>query len=191
MKVTGHPHYCYKCHYAYTAKTRLEKCLKCKGTKVINWAGETWNQAEVQAGVTKSVCPASYIVNQSTVVSSTGVVTFWYATNRWTNTGLDLARKVHTRFYSFSGACSYFRDFANNFNRVFRSPIAYGGRSFSGCGTTHPMPATNTTSGFLTITGVLAAPEPTFGDYLITNEFFGSVTVSGILYTWSKGTGWP
>jgi len=134
----------------------------------INWLGETWN-LPVDSGVEKCVCPTTYMQQKA---STGGVVGNSHAIHEWIfNTVSYQTLNLH-RYFGGSPLNGW-----SNILRVVGGPNydweGQGGVVYSGLGL------------------IIGQPAPTYSDYLITGAFFSSHTISGITYTWAKGTDWP
>jgi hypothetical protein len=132
----------------------------------INWAGQVWTPAEVQAGATKTACPTLY-TKTTFAVSPSG----YGAVHRWAwSTGgapdLVIGRSVSVSSFGFLVQ-------RNNSARLFGFGSPYSINFYIDTGFGPPI--TGTSGGF-------SAPTPTF---TLPN-------VKGIaFYTWAKGLGWP
>ena len=163
----------------------------------INWAGQTWTQAEVQAGTQKTACPSFYGVTQvSYALSGCGgscTGTFRIAENAWTASYLVLKRRIQgfndLGTYNF---CNYGNYHAPGYwyNRLTAGTLN-SFKQWSKAVTIPCVPGTLQGGSYNLGDKIKSVASPTFIDYAITPAFFGSHTISGVLYTWSKGNGWP
>ena len=164
--------------------------LQVTGTSgTINWCGQTWN-LPADSGVWKEVCPSTYVKKQSTYNSFN--FDYWTALHSWRNQagGADLIMKRDYGILHSTGGGPYYG--AAGRNVIF---LRAGGDAdlyyFQGYYPTRPW-TPNTTSAVSTALGILTVGDrATFNDYTLTTKFTaGSHTVSGITYTWAKGTNW-
>ena len=134
----------------------------------INWVGETWNLPD-DSGLTKCVCPTTYIKQRS---PTGGAIGNSHATHEWV---------FYTAYYEILILHRYFGGSLNfgweNILRVKGGPNYDwedgSGVNYSGLGI------------------IIGGPAAAYSDYLITDAFFSSTTISGITYTWAKGNDWP
>jgi len=147
-------------------------------TEMISWCGETWNLPD-ENGMVKCVCPTSY------------------TQNKYTPTTLTVADQVAQNYWSFGTSLTMRRAYRKEsfYSAIRRSNIMQlndGGpridRRYDYSNVYGPQPPITVYSS---LNLILGAPLPTPSDYLITGDFFGSHTISGITYSWAKGNDWP
>lgn len=148
----------------------------------IDWLGKTWN-LPADSGLPQEVCPTQYYNEQWSGS------TYFQGGNGWNLTAsLGQAALRIKRVYGNFPSVVY------QLNQINVRDINNGGintydRNFFA---TYPGPVTThyTQNAFGLVNSVPPA-LPTFSEYQITDEFFGSYTIGGITYSWSKGTNWP
>lgn len=156
----------------------------------LNWAGQTWTQAEVQAGTQKIACPTSYTLQAfTTIVSPSNTQKFGY--ERWVATNLLLVRGIgYAR--AGAGATQWYQ--IDNYN-ADDLDLGYPNislRIFKGYDTAVP-PFTHTVTStyYANLGGIISGvARATKSDYRILNAWFGSIVIGGITYTWARGNGW-
>ena len=147
----------------------------------INWLGETWNLPG-DSGLEKTVCPTTYFLIKGTAFTGT----YYYARHRWRfGTGNEL--DLYIRYQVGLFGSNWYRLTNFNWLTVKNSKDV---RSFSGVAPSRPVPPTFTFTGYSNINNILGVGPPYYDTYTLTNEFFGSHTISGITYSWAKGAGW-
>jgi len=139
-------------------------------TKSVSWCGEVWN-LPADSGVTKEVCPDSYVLNTTT---NQGELWVHYAAN-----GFWMERDLVT---GSNGVFSYMsvRPSSVTYLRS-RVTISYGSINNPTTNASIATPFYNIYSG----------PRPTISDYRLPNSWFNSMTdTSGITYAWQRGSNW-
>jgi hypothetical protein len=162
------------------------------GAGTINWVGETWN-LPADSGVQKSVCPTGYSKFRSTyLVAPTTKI--YRALHRWNYagaTGLSVGRQYVASYITTAGLWAL-PPGAGCSNRVQLTNTQTDEKSWYGTQATRfsiaGFPNSNVVNSDINL--ILGVASPTYNNYDITNDFFGSHTISGITYTWEKGVGW-
>ena len=135
----------------------------------ILWCGQTWTQAEVQAGASKCVCPTTYNIKHYSAPSGSWEE-FWVYSD---------SLRMYRQYTSFG-----FGFTARNGLQIYPQSTAFKDRVvFNG-------PPTSSSVVYSTLNKILGVGLPTSTGYRITDAFFGSYTSFGIQYTWSRGGGW-
>ena len=134
----------------------------------ITWAGETWTQAQVQAGESRCVCPLTYIYQR--FLTNTP---FTSAIHKWTNTNL-----FFERFYTNIG---------NTDRGVLKVgfPGTYGYSIVTGFGFS---------SAFFPGSPIINYGDPVSATSVTTKSmpdvYFFSFIDAGVQFTWEKGDNW-
>jgi len=151
----------------------------------ITWCGETWILPD-DSGETRSICPSTY----RRVLY--GGPTMYDALHTWEYRGLVLGRFAGLRkFSTFTYGYYWLRYFSKNFNRLSVKWLAYSRRSFAARGTAIPLaPTATNTTGFGTLNLISGVAAPSYFDYSMDANFFGSYVSGGVTYSWAKGSGW-
>jgi hypothetical protein len=137
----------------------------------INWLGETWN-LPADSGVKKCVCPTNYTKGQYPIFTTE------QANNIWDyKVGLDYHLRLKRLHYLNSTS-----DYAIN-SLIF--DVGALSNDFK-----HWVGGTVVNSNF-DLNLISAVGQPTNSDYIITDDFFGMHTISGITYEWERGEDWP
>ena len=144
---------------------------------IINWCGETWN-LPAESGMQKTVCPSSWVISQFSISPGDRA-----ARNEWVfNLNGTDSLFLRREYLTYTAITLY-----SIYNKIKgRNQLWRNAKYFTPAG--NPFQTNVTPAGFTIINAVAPA---TFNNFMITDEYFGSVTVSGITYTWSKGLGWP
>jgi hypothetical protein len=149
-------------------------------TGTINWCGETW-VLPGDSGVQKTVCSTNYTKQRSA----------WFnnriATHSWKYAGsLNLYR------YYQLGEGVHHDYFFNNKNTLSINPgsllkdcIHFTAREYA-----NPPTPINKSTSYSQLGMIINEEMPEFNNYDITDAFFGSHTISGVIYSWAKGPGW-
>jgi hypothetical protein len=157
----------------------------------ISWCGQTWTQAEVQAGATKCACPTAYNKSRQTYTLGGPTTLKYSAQHRWFHADLHIQRQYNVSYLSFGFWAAL--QFGGNFNLLSILGSQTDRRSFYGSQATRfsvaGFPNSPVTNSDLNI--VLGVVYPLYNSYDITDTFFGSHTIGGVEYTWAKGLGWP
>jgi len=140
-------------------------------TGSITWCGQTWN-LPTDSGVTKEVCPTSYLnVRRMPSIYHTGINSWKYSYN-----GTFRLARAAIEYY-MGTLMTHLNIIDGFFDSRVSSHVEY---PYAQTGTTHTSRA-----------GLISnVPFPTVQDYQITDEFFGSYTISNITYSWQRGTNW-
>lgn len=135
----------------------------------MQWCGETWTPAEIQAGTTKTVCPTSYTPG--------GASAYWGAVNLKLFAQIVGPYAIHQVIFSSGFDTAGLQGFGL---WAQESMLAKTTSAFQGA------------SGALTNIVFSAATHGTPGSNFIRDAHFGSHTTGfGVTYTWAKGPGWP
>jgi len=148
----------------------------------ITWCGKTWTQADVQNGVSNTVCPSAYELKDGTYTlpadkrhiekwqGTTGInLTLSRFADKSVTTAFRYWQKKYIRLGTLGGAIGLKRD-------IWKSYI-------------YP-PTYSTTSSLCDMSISCGANNTSYSDFRILDGMFGSYTISGVLYTWAKGIGW-
>lgn len=165
-----------------------------------NWCGLTWTQADIQAGVTKCVCPTQYIIKTTPLLTNTIPVYGLSASNRETwdkagGDGLHLARHLsHSNIFPSVPTHWYIYKYWFVFN--FGAPAAsdiirrsyYQKRYAAANYNTY----TNTENEFdIGLNPATDGNSAAVYNYKITDVMFGNYTdTNGINWKWAKGLNW-
>jgi hypothetical protein len=166
----------------------------------VSWAGSAWTAQEVRTGVTKEICPTSFFSSQFAQLGGyptgcTPGVNCYVASIRlnfkaeWNNSGFHLNRNGVRYSYSNSGGGMQCQLGAAgqgiHMSNVYPNLQDFFG--WYGCNLSN----TNPSYQQIGVLGPGAPGKPNVNDYQITDNFFGSTTIDGRLYTWVKGSNWP
>jgi hypothetical protein len=156
----------------------------------ITMGGHTWTQEEIRSGASKQVCPnfnqySKYTYTWSGGGGGRGFIEYW----SYGATNLNVQIKAGywmSPLASPTHISAFLRLIMNVPGAAAKDSVRFDG--------IYPGGWTNTT---WTTRGLSVLPSPfpttrlpTMNNYGIIDEQFGSTTVDGILYTWSRGLGW-
>src|SRR5690606_10039812 len=104
----------------------------------------------------------------------------YYGSNLWFNTNLVLYRRAYRFSFASSGSPQHCTAvFAFNNMQILSKIDQF---NWQGCSYSNQTTQTNTL-GILTVAN---PPPPSISDYQITDNFFGSINIGGVQYTWEK-----
>jgi hypothetical protein len=180
----------------------------------VTWCGITWEKSTTsitnpetqrKSGQSAKVCPAVYIKNKQ---FTSNITSFfygpfgdrWFAANRWIiANNLSLSRSYEIRAPrtgdggAFTGNLYPYGIYNRLTVKGSIDRIAWSGQNPPA--TERPISLDGFGASYLigklalSLNNVLE-PQPTYNDYLLTDEYFGSHTTGGVTYTWIKGNGW-
>jgi hypothetical protein len=145
----------------------------------VTWVGQTWTQAEVQAGVGKYACPTRYRIKHQ--ASPTTWSTISEAHEVW-QAGELILNRSYMRGASVGGG-GVWGDIRESVRVI--GLIDYIHWRFN------PNPYVVSSNLGLGLISVNSPGVPTYDDYRVEGVMFNSVILGGILYTWEKGNDWP
>jgi hypothetical protein len=149
----------------------------------VTWCGITWQKStytplgssDRSSGQVATICPTTYFKGVQTTPTVIYSHAWLYGTGAAT-TGLRMGRRLATNLFPPNrwGNTLYLRNDGKDYRYGFLPPY------------------TSTIIIYSTLNKILGVSPATTGNYLLTNDYFGSYTSpSGVQYTWSRGAGWP
>jgi hypothetical protein len=168
----------------------------------IRWCNQTFSQSDIQGGVVKTACPHWYRRIQN---SRTSHHTYTWSTGTW-----HMKRTIKDAFelwiYNFNspqGSPSHVLQRAVNYN-IYNGSANCMGQNWVKVAGRHYLgqtdriqgwgcPPLNPTYSPMFVLGLLSVNRPglpSYNNYRITNDFFGSSVISGLTFTWTKKSAW-
>ncbi|MHA2033501.1 MAG: hypothetical protein ACW99Q_29375, partial [Candidatus Kariarchaeaceae archaeon] len=143
-------------------------------TSTIDWFNLSWTTGE--QGTQKRICPDTYVQNQNTFLGS--------GQNRWVvasgGSNLTLVREIVT--FPGSSWVNKLRIVRANAPTVssqdYRGNFEFG-PNYTGANEIKDL-------GFISLVA-----KATISDYIIQDEYFGSIDVGGVTFKWERGDNWP
>ena len=168
-------------------------CSVSGSSGTVNWVGESWVLPE-DSDQPKSVCPDKWFIGKSYSVT----YGHWVAENVWSfggvgfpNGELYLQRRYRASFYN--GYYYLVNIFGSTVRNVLEAYAAYSEFQFYGKQPARPVTPTFTNTfqaGTPFLNKINGVAAPTYSNYALTDEFFGTYTKAGITYKWEKGLDW-
>ena len=151
------------------------------GTGTVTWGGESWTEG--QRGQTRTVCPILYVNGQTNYTTGSNTIKLGEFRVKWPNNGIYMIRKEFYQWYygslSWNSQANWLELNANVPGAVFARNRKYWTRD--------KVAPNYIRSNIMNWDNV---ERPSYSDYQITDDYFGSYVYGGITYTWAKGNGW-
>lgn len=149
----------------------------------VTWCGETWQVGESD---TREVCPSTYNKIKKYLPADNAT-----ARHKWQASGLYLLRNYFADYSTGYGGL-WWGTWLGNTNKLVLKATVSDEINFS-MYTYGTWPIAGTLSKYIQISSlgmITGLDRAKYTDYNITDAFFGSHTIGGVTYTWSKGKGW-